>query len=105
MTADDNLRKPPIKYKDPQAVKDYQLNWTDYLTELSEGDTLISSTWSITVGPDDELSIGADVLAHPATTVWVSGGTVDMTYWVTNHVVTNEGREDDQSIIIKIKQM
>jgi hypothetical protein len=105
LSVDDNLRKPPIKYKDPEAVKDYQLDWTDYLTELAAGDTIAESAWSVTVAPDETLIIGADTLAHPATTVWLSGGTVDKTYWVTNHVTTAGGREDDQSIIIKIKQM
>lgn len=112
MTAQDNLRTPETKYKDPQAVKPYGVDWSAY---LSPTDSITSSTWSITVG-DDALVINATSLfASPEqetrqddplmSQIWLSGGVVSKAYWVTNHMVSDEGIEDDQSIIIVIKEM
>lgn len=107
MTADDNLRKPPKKYKDPDAVKDYSVNWLPWLTreDGTVTDALETSVWLITVAPDESLTVDSDSFTSPDTTVWLSGGTPGQSYWVTNRVTTIEGRTDDQSVIIVIKEM
>lgn len=84
--------------KDPQAVLDYAIDWSGW---LAEGETV--SSFPVTV--DTGLTV-----AQPAThsagvvTVWLSGGTAGKTYTVTSHVVTNQGREDDRSIRIRVDE-
>jgi hypothetical protein len=112
MTAQDNLRKPQTKYKDPQAVKPYGVDWSPY---LSSTDSIVASTWSITVGDNALIIDSSSLFASPEqearqddplmAVVWLSAGEVGKKYWATNHVVSDEGIEDDQSIIIAIKEM
>jgi len=79
--------------KDPDAVLDYQVDWSDWL----DSDTISTSTWTVPSGLAEDSASNTTTTA----TVWLSGGTAGTSYTVVNHIVTAEGREDDRSIIIK----
>lgn len=82
--------------KDPDAVLDYQADWSDW---LGNDDTILSSSWA---SSDEELIIDSSSSDSTTATVWLSGG-IDGTYYdVTNHIVTTAGREDDRTILIKV---
>lgn len=83
--------------KDPQAVLDYQCNWADW---LPTGDTITASSWAVDSG------ITADSHSNTTTTatVWLSGGTDGQSYRVTNHITTAQGRTDDRTIVVKVRQ-
>lgn len=83
--------------KDPDEVLDYKINWAKRLGS----DTIVSSTWDVPSG----LTHGppADTFTNTTTTVWLSGGTLDAVYDITNHIVTAAGRHMDQSARLKIK--
>lgn len=82
-------------YKDPDEVLDYQIDWSPRLGE----DTIASSTWIVPTG----ISQDSDSHDTMKTTIWLSGGTTDESYTLTNRIVTNGGRTMDQSVKIKIK--
>jgi hypothetical protein len=74
--------------KDPQAVLDYEVKWTEWL----DGDTIQTSTFTVAAGlTKDSQTAGTDTA-----TVWLSGGTLGETYLVVNRVVTAGGRQDDR---------
>jgi len=79
--------------KDPASIKDYGHTW-----ELATGETITTSTWTVPTGitKDSDTNVGG------VTTVWLSGGTAGATYWIGNHVVTNQGREYDKSIVVHV---
>lgn len=83
--------------KDPEEILDYQIKWNKRLA----GDVIESSTWDvpagITAGPP-----AAD-FSDTETTIWLSGGTLDATYDLTNHIVTVAGRQMDQTARLRIK--
>ena len=81
--------------KDPDAVLDYSINWSTWLVT---GDTIVTSTWTADTG----ITIDSDSNTTTATTVWLSGGTAGESYGVTNHIVTDDGREDDRTITILV---
>lgn len=83
--------------QDPDANLDYSLNWAPW---LSDGETISTSTWA----SDSGLGIGTDSENEGVTTVWLSGGMLGRSYAVTNHIVTSEGRADDRTIEIGIRQ-
>ena len=85
---------PSYFEKDPSAILDYQVNWTDWLTT----DTIASSTWTV---PDGITKV-TDVTDDTKATIWLSGGTVGKRYTITNRIVTAGGRQDERSITIKI---
>lgn len=84
-----------INYKkDPDATLDYRVDWTAWLN----GDTISSSTWIVAevAGAAGLVKSNEDNTAT-TTIVWLSGGTVNTRYRVTNRIVTAGGRTDDRS--------
>jgi hypothetical protein len=85
-------------FKDPNASKEYSI---DYSRWLVDGDTIISCNWTVPDGINK-----ADEGIFPGDTkVWVklSGGTLNKNYCITAHIVTAQGREDDQSFRVVIR--
>jgi len=83
--------------KDPEAVLDYHVDWSDWLGV----DTIVTSSWSC---DDDGITIDSDSTTTTVATVWLSGGTVDEMYEVVNHIITAAGREEDKTINIRIRE-
>lgn len=87
--------------KDPQAIRDYAIDWTADLGTA----TIVGSTWAITMGGDGDapLIVVEDDFTDTLTRVRLSGGNVNTTVALTNHIVMSDGEEDEQSGKIKIK--
>ena len=84
--------------KDANAVLDYTLDWSQWLTQE---DDLTTSAWVTTTG----LTVESDALdADNTTTVWLSGGTPGQTYVATNRITTTGGRTDDRSITVFVTE-
>lgn len=89
-----------MKYvKDPNAVLDYKIDWTEW---MPENDKIVLSTFT---SSDDDLDVDDSLFDDFTTTVWLSGGVAGQRYTVTNHIVTEDGREDDRSIVIVCKEL
>lgn len=84
--------------KDPGEVKDYAVNWTAH---LAASETITTSTWVVAAG----LTTGTTSATTAVATVWLSGGTEGTEYRVTNHVVTNQGREFERSFTVNVQQL
>lgn len=82
--------------KDPEAVLDYEVDWSDWL----DTDTIASSTWTVA----DGITKDSDSNTTTTATIWLSGGTAGTTYELLNHIVTNAGREDERTVKITVKQ-
>jgi hypothetical protein len=81
--------------KDPDATLDYKVDWTLWL----DGDYITTSTWDVPAGLTEEAKVNDTTSA----TVWLSGGTFGQRYEVINRIITNAGRTDDRTIIIRIR--
>ena len=82
--------------KDPNAVLDYSVDWSRWL----DGDTIATSVWTVPAG----LTKVSDTNTTTKTTVWLSGGTADQSYTVTNRITTTGGRTEDRSFIVKVEE-
>ena len=82
--------------KDPDAVLDYQVDWSTWLA----GDTIQSHT----VTAPDGLTVDSHSATSTAVTMWLSGGDAGVTYPVVCHIVTAAGREDDRTLLITIRE-
>ena len=82
--------------KDPDAVLDYKIDWSDWLGS----DTISESSWTVPSG----IMKDSDSKTSTSATIWLSGGTDGEEYTVTNHIVTASGREEDRSITIVCKE-
>lgn len=81
---------------DPDAVLDYEIDWSAWLGT----DTISSSTWTVPSGLTEDSSTNTTTTA----TIWLSGGTAGTRYEVTNHIVTAGGREEDRTIQIVVRE-
>jgi len=81
--------------KNPKAVLDYGINWTTWL----DGDTISTSEWTVPSG----ITKDSDRKTNTTTTIWLSGGTVDTDYDLVCHIVTAQGREDDRTITVMVR--
>lgn len=79
--------------KDPNAVLDYQFNWSDWLVD---GDTI--NTYTIIAG--NGITVDQSSATPTAVRVWLSGGDNYARYLVTCRVTTTQGRTDDRSILV-----
>lgn len=83
--------------KDPEAILDYSIDWTEF---LETGENIVSSEWFY--------SSGIDIETHGHTTkvstIWLSGGDVGKSYDLTNRITTNNtpARVDERTIVISI---
>lgn len=80
------------------AVLDYAMTWT-----LDDGDTLDTATWAIDDPPDASLEIDSQAVVAGVPTVWVSGGTEGQSYRLRCRIVTDEGRTDDRTYLIRVE--
>lgn len=90
-------RRPSLFVHDPEAVLDYQWDWTAWLGE----DTISTHTIA---DDSDSLDIDSSLDTDTTVTAWISGGTVGTTARVTCHIVTGDGREDDRTITLLIRE-
>ena len=84
--------------KDPQAVLDYAFDWSDW---LAESESVISAT--VTMTPTG-LTKPSQSIIGDRVVFWLSGGTVGATYTVTCHVTTNQGRQEDRTMKVTVRQ-
>lgn len=83
--------------KDPDAVLDYGFDWSDWL----DSDTISTSDWIISPAGLTEDSASTTTTE---TTIWLSGGTIDVVYTVTNRIVTAGGRTEDRSFTLRMSE-
>jgi hypothetical protein len=88
----------PKGVKDPDAILDYPVDFSDWLTDIS--DTYASHTVITSDGlTEDSSSESAGVI-----TVFISGGVEGVTEWFTVRITTTGGRTDDRTLYLKIKE-
>lgn len=89
---------PKLFDKDPNAVLDYSIDWSTW--PLQTGETISTSTW--TAGETGAPTIGAHSIDGTTTVVWLSGGTVGSTYSVVNRIITNQGRTEERTLLVRV---
>lgn len=88
---------PASFVKDTQAVLDYQWDWSAW---LPAGDTILTHTITAAAG----LTVASSANTTTTVTAWLSGGTAGVTYAVACKIVTAQGRTDERSIDIQVKE-
>lgn len=89
-------------FKDPEEVLDYTVDWRPRLgadTIVSTVFTIVSGEASTTLHMDSWSITGLDQM----TTLWLSGGTLGVTYRILNHITTAAGRQMEQTVKLKVK--
>lgn len=84
--------------KDPDATVDYLFDWRAFY--LADAETITSASAVVT---PTGLTIDSDPNTANDHTIWVSGGTRGETYLLTSRVVTSDGRTDDHSIHVIVR--
>lgn len=82
--------------KDPDAVLDYKRDWALW---FASGETIQTSSWVVPSG----ITKTNESVTSTSATVWLSGGTAGTDYTVVNRIITNQGRTDDRSFLIQVR--
>lgn len=83
--------------KDPNATRDYTLNWE---RALPDGVTIASAAWVVPSG----LTNGGGSNTTTTATVRLSGGTVGTVYMVVCRITMSDGEVDDRSIYLDVRE-
>ena len=88
--------------KDTEATLDYTMDWT---TWMPAGDSISTSTWTITAisGDGDPLTVDSDSNTTDKATAVITGGTAGNIYDVYNKVVTTNNITDRRKFRISVK--
>lgn len=86
----------PAFRKDPDARLDYTVDWADWL----DTDYIVSAATSVESG----LTLYTQAFTSTVHTIWLTGGTVGEEYNVTSRIITNAGRIDDRTFVIKVSE-
>jgi hypothetical protein len=81
--------------KDPDAVLNYVMDWSDW---LDSGETISTSTWTV----DSGLTEDSETETTTTATITLSGGTVGSRYRVTNRITTSGSQTDDRSFFVDV---
>lgn len=102
-----------IFIKDPGAVLDYIWDWKAATngTDGADGDWLEAgetiSTHTITITPAGTGALTKDSSSitgvNTSVTAMLSSGADGVDYTVTCHIVTNQGRTDERSIVVQVR--
>lgn len=82
--------------KDTAARLDYSFDWTVW---LAEGETISSHTVTVPAG----ITKVSDSETDGVVTVWLSGGTEGTKYEIDCTITTSDGRIDERSIQISVR--
>ena len=83
--------------KDPDAVLDYAFDWN---TWLASGEIISSRV----VTADTGLTKVSDSESSGIVTAWLSGGTAGTSYNVACKIVTSDGRTEERSITVLVRE-
>jgi hypothetical protein len=86
---------------DPQARLDYYVDWSAW---LADGETITTSTWTVSNYDDTAPDISDTIDSDTAPGVWVTDTTLGDKLRLTCHIITSEGREDDRTLSLIVKQ-
>lgn len=73
---------------------DYGFEW-----DLADGESLFQSVWTVPAG----LRKITQIMGTNTTVVWLTGGVDGQDYTISNHIVTDQGREDTKEFMLKVR--
>lgn len=88
--------------KDPVAVLDYAIDWgAEY---LGDEDTLAQSSWSVVPDEQGGITIVGSDFDDRTSAVNAGGGIPGRIYRLFNQVVTQSGRTDERSVVLRVEK-
>lgn len=92
--------------KQPAERKDYPIDFSDWLAEISGGDTISIATAVVactSTPANTAMTIYQVVVSPSGVSVWLEGGTDGETYKVTVTATTAGARIDESEITVRVK--
>lgn len=87
--------------KDPYAVLDYSLDWTNW---LPSGESISAVTVNVETISGDSSPLTLDLATNTSyiATAYLSGGTAGNTYNVEYQITTDDSKKDSRNIRVKV---
>lgn len=96
----------PKGIKDPNAILDFPISYVAWLADISDSylsHTVVNLTGGIALDLTAPHTAGS-IQSGSVITVWLNGGTVGETATFTVRIVTTNGRTDDRTFYLAIKE-
>jgi len=96
--------------KDPNSIVEYGRNWGGTDGWLASNETITTSNWYITSDEEDIPTLAINITGSGisvdelSTSVWLEGGTDGVKYKLTNRITTSQGRTEDRTGIITVRE-
>lgn len=87
---------PSQVLKDPAAHKPYFFDWSQWLWE---GEVVTAHTIDVPAG----LTLTSTTASSTVVTAWLSGGDAGADYSVVCRVTTDQGREDERTLVVRVR--
>lgn len=92
--------------KQPFEVKDYDIDYAEWLSGMSDTLTTVTATVACVTDPADvALVVNSIAVATYSAKFWVAGGTDGKKYKLTARATTAGGRIDESELIFSIKEV
>lgn len=90
--------------KQPREVKDYDIDYSPWLTPMSDVlDSVTGTVTCLTDPSDTSLTLDSTLHTNTVAKFWLSGGTAGAKYKLTVLAKTTGGREDESELIFTLK--
>ena len=91
-------------YKQPSEVKDYDVDYTPWLTRTGDTiDSVDTAVLCVTDPTDTSLEVFLTQNTLTVAKLWVRGGNTARRYKVTIQMTTNGGRVDENELMFNVK--
>ena len=90
------MANPPSFIKDPQAVLDFNWDWSAW---LGQNETIVDKTVTSASG----ITVDSSSISNKVVAAWISGGAAGTTYVVACTIATSAGRTETRRIQIVVQ--
>jgi hypothetical protein len=91
--------------KQPSEVKDYDIDYTAWLTPINDEVDTTAIAIVCTSDPQDSSLVCDSIMLTPSSVkLWISGGTNGQKYKLTATTSTTGGRVDESELVFTIKE-
>jgi len=92
-----------IRTKDPDAILDYMFDWRAESPGpwLRTGETITAVAFTVASG----ITEASHTNDADTATIWLSGGTAGVDYDVACKVTTNQGRTDERTLTVRVRNL
>lgn len=90
-----------IKQKDPGSIRNFTLDYSDWLDSIGTGLTVVASTWTVPAG----ITQVTASFTTTSATIRLSGGTDGTDYVLSNNITLSDGQTEQFLLVVQVREV